>query len=978
MLLQLSALACMTCLSGHLAWQDTDPSPAAEAPANYTEEDFLSRTRRLTFEGKRAGEGYFDPSGTLMSFQSERDPENPFYQIFVLDLSTGDVEQVSPGKGKTTCSFINPADTNQVMYASTHHDPETDRLMREELDFRASGQERRYSWDYDPQFELYVTERDTGETTRLSHALGYDAEGSYSPDGKLLVFTSNRHAFSEELTAEEQAKLEIDPSYFLDLYIMNADGSNVRRLTDVPGYDGGPFFSPDGERVVWRRFTEDGLLADIYTIKIDGTEERRITDFNAMSWAPYFHPSGDYILFASNKLGFSNFEVFAVDALGEKEPVRITYTDGFDGLPVPMPKGDQMVWTSSRHADGTGGQLYMAQLSNEAILAALEAAPPRNSASADSTQAKAPVEVPEADFKRTVRDHVEFLASEGLEGRLTGSEGERLASEYLAAHLKLLGAQPLPDEDDLLVPFEFTAGMEDGGTEISIATGSDTETFTGDPATLTPLSFSDSGTVSGEVVFAGYGIKVPDSSEFPYDSYHGLDVKDKIVVALRYFPEETEGEFRQTLSQFSPLRFKAKHARELGAKALVIVTGPNSPNAGETVPMRFDTSLSGSGLVAVSLGGEAADALFAAAGLELEKLQAGLDSGNPHVSGQALEGLEMTISTTIERERKIAQNVVGVLPATTGDKASEYIALGAHYDHLGHGAGGNSLARKGEDGQIHYGADDNASGVAAVLEIAETISQLRIARPRPVMVAFWSGEEMGLLGSAAFAKDNPVPMEDIAAYVNFDMVGRMKDNRLMLQGIGSSPGWARLIEKTNVPVGFDVKTSDDPFLPTDTASFYPEGIPVIHFFTGAHEDYHRPTDTPDKVNTEDLERIVRFGAGLTRQLIHADERLEYAQVERTADQNAPARGVRAFTGTIPDYTQEAKGLALSGVIDGGPADKAGLRGGDVIVEFAGQEITNIYDYMYALDSIKIGEETSVTVMRDGERVEMTLIPEARD
>jgi Tol biopolymer transport system component len=351
---------------------------APGTPTAYDESDFLTRTQRLTYEGRRAGEGYFSPDGTKLVFQSEREEGNPFYQIYLMDLLTGDTERISPGIGKTTCSFIRPG-TGDVLFGSTHLDPDSERLQREELDFRASGRERRYSWDYDPAMDIFVADAETGELSRLTEEYGYDAEASYSPDGEWIVYSSMRDAYERELTEEEKKILEVNPSYFGELYMMRADGSEKRRLTDVPGYDGGPFFSTDGERVVWRRFSEDGLTADVYTINTDGTDEKRITDFGALSWAPYEHPSEEYILFASNKLGFSNFEIFLVDVEGTKEPVRITYTDGFDGLPVPSPDGKILIWTSSRH--GEGGQLYRAVWNHEAAMKALAASPPRKTAS---------------------------------------------------------------------------------------------------------------------------------------------------------------------------------------------------------------------------------------------------------------------------------------------------------------------------------------------------------------------------------------------------------------------------------------------------------------------------------------------------------------------------------------------------------------------------------------------------------------------
>jgi Tol biopolymer transport system component len=348
-----------------------------QAQSPLAERDFLSRIRRLTVEGRRAGEGYWSKDGRQLVFQSEREPGNPFYQIYLMDMASGDVTRISPGTGKTTCSFINP-ETGDVLFASTHHDPRSKQLQDEEIAFRASGKERRYSWDYDPEMELYVRNAKTGTLRRLTNKRGYDAEASYSPDGQWIVFSSTRQAYERPLSAAEQKQLDTDPSYFAEIYIMrsDADGSAPKRLTNVAGYDGGPFFSPDGKRIIWRRFDEAGLIADVRTMNLDGSDERQITDFGAMSWAPYVHPSGQYVLFASNKLGFENFEVFMVDIDGKKEPVRITYSDGFDGLPVPSPDGTQLAWTSSR-GGGREGQIYLAQWNHQKALEAIKNAPPR-------------------------------------------------------------------------------------------------------------------------------------------------------------------------------------------------------------------------------------------------------------------------------------------------------------------------------------------------------------------------------------------------------------------------------------------------------------------------------------------------------------------------------------------------------------------------------------------------------------------------
>jgi Tol biopolymer transport system component len=341
---------------------------------------FVSNPRQLIYDGMRSGEGYFSGDSKTLIFQSEREEGNPFYQIYLLDLETGDIRRVSSGVGKTTCGFFRP-DGQQAIFSSTHLDPRAMEKQRLELGFRASGKQRRYSWDYDESMDIFAVQLDGGATHRLTDAPGYDAEGSFSSDGRHIVFTSLRNAFPlEKLSPEDRKRFEADPAHFGEIYLMNADGSDQRRLTHVPGYDGGPFFSPDGQRIIWRRFDPNGMNADIYTMKTDGSDVLRITDFQSISWAPFFHPSGEYVIFTSNKFGFSNFELFIVDAEGKREPIRVTFTDGFDGLPVFAPDGRKLSWASGRTEDGRP-QIFIADWNHDAAQGELARAPLRHTVS---------------------------------------------------------------------------------------------------------------------------------------------------------------------------------------------------------------------------------------------------------------------------------------------------------------------------------------------------------------------------------------------------------------------------------------------------------------------------------------------------------------------------------------------------------------------------------------------------------------------
>ncbi|HYE32084.1 MAG TPA: M28 family peptidase, partial [Methylomirabilota bacterium] len=865
------------------------------------EADFVTNARQLTFEGKRSGEGYFSPDGSKLVFQSERDADNPFYQIFALDFTSGDTQRISPGVGKTTCAFFRPG-ADEVLFASTHHDPKARDKQKEELEFRASGKERRYSWDYDEQMDIFAATTDGKNLRQLTRSLGYDAEAAYSPDGQWIVFSSTRGAFPlDKLSAADKKKYEVDPAYFGELYVMCADGSEQRQITDWPGYDGGPFFSPDGQRIVFRHFNEEGTIADVYTVKRDGADRQRVTDFKCMSWAPYYHPSGDYIIFTANKHGFENFELFIVDAAGKHEPVRVTTTDGFDGLPVFSPDAKKLSWTSNRNSDRKS-QIYLADWNDAAARQALglAVASSGGASTTTGTQRAGSTQITAQD----ARAHVETLASDEMEGRETAGVGAQKAAAYLEAELRRAGAEPL--SNTFLHPFTFTAGAK-VGPQSSLALLSPDRTDYPLEKDFRPLAFSDSGVAEGEIVFAGYGLKVPGRLGEGYNSFAGLDLTNKIVVVLRYAPENVDPARRQELNRYAALRYKALQAREHGAKAMLIATGPNSPGAGELISLGSDAANSGSGIIAGSISSNVLQQIFALAQKDMKVVMSALDSEDPHVETSfAVPSAKLRVQVELERIRKTDHNVIGKIePASPTGK---YVLVGAHYDHLGRaGHGHGSL---GAEGAIHNGADDNASGCATVLELAAYFAANRAAlQGAGVIFGFWSGEELGLLGSSAFAEQLPVATSNIVAYLNFDMVGRLRDNKLSLQGIGSSPQWRAIIEKRNVPAGFNLTLQEDPYLPTDTTAFYSKGIPVLNFFTSSHEDYHKPSDDADKVNYEGVERITKLAAAMIRDLTAPGARMEYAKVE--AAQTGGARdSLRAYLGTIPDYATEVKGVKL--------------------------------------------------------------------
>lgn len=1004
---------------------DADITETAPSEAMALETALIGRARQLTFEGRRAGEGYFSADGHQLIFQSERESGNPFYQIYLMDLDTGDTQRISPGTGKTTCAWIHPSG-EKVLFSSTQDDPDAVSEQKDELELRASGKERRYAWDYDEFYEIYEYELATKQYRKLTQTRGYDAEGSWSPDGTLIAFASNRSAYEPELTPAQQTAFETDPAWANEIYVMKTDGTDVKRLTTTAGYDGGPFFSPAGDRICWRRFAENGATAEIMTMKIDGTDQQQLTHMEAMSWAPYYHPSGQYLIFTTNRHGFANFELYIVDAAGKHEPVRVSYTPGFDGLPVFSPDGAHLAWTTNRTVTKQS-QIFLADWNHGRALELLGLKSETLSAPSSTNNTATMALAPEArgDFAPAdaVR-HVEFLCRPQLGGRLTGTKGEQLATNYVALNFETMGLLPAGDDDTYFQEFEFTSGVSAGPDNVlSIESSAGNQSTSVMPLKLDeawrPLAFSSSTNVeSSEVIFAGYGIRAPAADGIEeYDSYVHLDVKDKWVMAFRFMPENLTPEQRQHFIRFSSLRFKAMQARDLGARGLIVVSGPTSGVKEQLVPLQFDGSLSGSGLPVISVTDSVAADWFTARGKDLTSVQQKIDSGEPAM-GFPLDGLKISASIDIKQEKKTGRNVLGRLQVNES-QAGQIVVVGAHIDHLGTGLNGNSLARGDEQSQIHFGADDNASGVSAMLQIAEAMSLAkdagRLQGSRDVVFAAWSGEELGLLGSSHYVKNletlfsqhaadaggdaadaesdaestTPEKKVDIAgpntgglnlyisACLNMDMVGRLQE-KLVLQGIGSSASWQKIIEQANVPLGLPLTLQDDSYLPTDASVFFLHGVPILSAFTGNHSEYHTPRDTPEKLNYEGIAKVASLMSLVCRQLVAAEQPPVYVAQERPKDGERRAM-LRAWLGTVPDYAQsDVKGVMLSGVAKGGPAEVAGVKGGDVIVKLAGKAIENIYDYTYAIEALKSGQETEITVRRADKDITLKVVPGSRD
>jgi hypothetical protein len=718
-------------------------------------------------------------------------------------------------------------------------------------------------------------------------------------------------------------------------------------------------------------------------MNVDGSGEKAITRLGAMSWAPFFHPSGDYVIFATSVKGFQNFELYAVDAEGRRDPVRVTYSDGFDGLPVFSPDGKQLSWSTARTSDKQA-QIFIADWNDAEMRRLLRL--DRNTKSEAPAAAPPPIPQTKAAIDADdLRRHVEILASEEMEGRLTGSPGERRATAYVASAFQALGLEPAGDNGSYFQSFDFASAVSLGANNRLAVEG--IEQMPVLDRDWRPLGLSATGAAGpAEVAFAGYGIVAPaDEESAPYDSYGDLDVTGKWVLMLRYLPENITQARRQHLYRYAELGYKAAIARSRGALGMIVASGPMVAVKDQLVPLSFEAAAAGASLAAVSISDDMAEAMLASAGKSMEQVQAALDKGDA-VAGFALPNVRVTAMVDLVQETARGRNVLARL--TGGERPSDsLVAVGAHIDHLGTGIEGKSLALADEQGKIHYGADDNASGVAALLEIAEYLADLKVQDKLPlkrdILFAVWSGEELGILGSTHFTRtfggeaDRQTLHPEIAAYLNMDMIGRL-DKHLSLQGVGSSSVWPREIEKRNVPVGLSIVTSDSAFMATDATAFSLKGVPVLNAFTGAHGDYSTPRDTPDRLNYSGMRKVARLIALITRSLATTSDVPDYVRQEITGE-SPRRRTSRVHLGTIPDYSQtDIEGARIAGVAKGGPAEAAGLTNGDVIVEMAGQTIGNIYDYSHALDGLNVGAPVDVIVLRDSQRIKLTITPGSRE
>jgi Peptidase family M28/PDZ domain/PA domain len=585
----------------------------------------------------------------------------------------------------------------------------------------------------------------------------------------------------------------------------------------------------------------------------------------------------------------------------------------------------------------------------------------------------APPALPAADPHRYL-DDIKTLTTPAMEGRGDGSKGLTRAAHLIEKRFKSLGLDPA-GTNSYRQPFTVITGAQlKGKNDFAILTGDQKRELKA-KQDFVPYSFSASGSVRGPLVFAGYGIT---ADEFHYDDYAGIDVKDKIVVVLRYEPPSfgVKGG-NHGMTQHSQLVTKAINARNHGAKALVLVNGKLGDGE-EDLLTRFG-SVSGpenAGIIFIQVKNAVAESWLKAAGKSLAELQEQINAASKPASfvlpsnQSAAQSVALTVS--IVTTRATVNNVLAYLPG----KTDEYVIIGAHYDHLGRG-NFDSLAPS-QIGQIHPGADDNASGTAGVLELARLLAPRKGQMRRGILFASFAGEELGLLGSAAWVKDPTRPLDKAVAMLNMDMIGRIKDQKVYIGGVGTGSTLKAAVEQAQAKSGFKIEYSPGGYSSSDHTSFVAKKIPVLFFFSGLHSDYHKPSDTWEKIDPESAARLLDVVGATGEQLADAEERPAFLVVaEDKPAGGSGGGGYGPYFGSIPDFGQVETGVKFSDVKPGSPAAKAGLRAGDILVQFGDKPIKNLYDFTDALRRSKVGDVVEVKVLRDGQPVTASVKLEQR-
>lgn len=570
----------------------------------------------------------------------------------------------------------------------------------------------------------------------------------------------------------------------------------------------------------------------------------------------------------------------------------------------------------------------------------------------------APLLADTAQLQKRIESDIRKLAAPDMEGRGLGTQGIGRAASYIEQRLRGLDLKPA-----------FATGFrQQFPVKIGVTAGP-ANRLDGVPAgDWTPLGFSSAGTFSGDLVFVGYGIDAPPIG---YRELEGVDLKGKVALMLRYEPQEKDEASPfdgRKPSRWSAMRYKVLQARERGAVAVVFVTGPVQDEGKDKVPpLANDGPESPAGIPVIQVKTSVAQAWLRPAGIDLMEFQAAVDR-DLRPRSQALNAKASGV-VDVKPEYAQTDNLAGILPGR-GKLADEIVVLGAHYDHLGYGGEGST---KPNVRAIHPGADDNASGTAGVLAAAEQLSKdlKNVADRRTLVFALFSGEERGLAGSGYFVQHAPFKIDRVVAMVNLDMIGALREDRVIAYGTESAAEWKPLLDKLIPATNLKVTETGDGYGPSDQTSFYAEHVPVLHFFTGAHDRYHAPEDVADAINFAGAARVVGLVDGVVNALAKGEASPHYARVSAAPAMQGDSRGYGAYLGTVPDYSameQTSGGVLISDVRGGGPADKAGLKGKDRIVDIGGTRIENLYDMTYALQDHKPGDTVDIIVIRNGERM----------
>ena len=586
-----------------------------------------------------------------------------------------------------------------------------------------------------------------------------------------------------------------------------------------------------------------------------------------------------------------------------------------------------------------------------------------------------PLEIPSLTSSINVlTTHTSFLASDKLTGRGIDTPGIRLARDYIAGEFARLGLQPGGDNGSYLQSFEVATGVRvNQPTSLTL----DNRPALTLNQEWTPLGFSASKKVEAPVVFAGYGITI---KEYGYDDYQDIDAKGKIVLVLRYEPppKHANSPFRKypNHSVHAALRTKANNARDHGAIGMILVDLHHQDNTkGELISTKNSLWRGGTGLVAAQAGRAPIEKWLESHGVSLTELRGKIDYEEKPASME-VPASTVKLEVNLDEIRQPTENVVAVLPGSDPHLKNDSVVIGAHYDHIGFGHYGTR--NSSTEGQIHHGADDNASGTAVLLDLARQLSQSDIKPARTIVFAAFSAEELGLFGSRHYVNHPAVPLSSTKAMINLDMVGRLRDGRVTVFGTGSAQEFSGIVKSAATELALEIRESDG-IGRSDHMSFYSKKIPALHFFTGVHSDYHAPGDTSDKLNLEGMAKISELIMATIRSIANTNAPLNFVSLPSLPGAQAIGEGLASTTylGSIPHYSGMDEGVRLAGVSAGSPAALAGLRAGDVIVMLAETKVQNLEDLMLALGSKKPGDEIEIVVLRGTQPLKLKAVLRAR-